>query len=197
MTTITSSPTGASPTLRTRLAAASLAPILLAAISTQAHTAQTPPPPQTVQPNPKSSIPTTKAGSALHATGPFDVKLDPQPHDEKGGGAAIARILIDKQFHGDLEATSKGTMLAAGTGAKGSSGGYVALEIVTGSLKGRTGTFVLQHSATMNRGVPNLSVTVVPDSGTGQLSGLAGTMDIIIADGKHSYDFEYALPQNL
>ncbi len=87
-------------------------------------------------------------------------------------------------------------MLAAGTGAKGSSGGYVALEIVTGSLKGRTGTFVLQHSATMNRGIPHLSVTVVPDSGTGQLTGLAGTMDIIIADGKHSYDFEYTLPQN-
>ena len=83
-----------------------------------------------------------------------------------------------------------------GTGAKGSSGGYVALEIVTGSLKGRAGTFVLQHSATMNRGTPHLSVTVVPDSGTGQLTGLSGTMEIIIADGKHSYDFEYTLPQN-
>ncbi len=94
------------------------------------------------------------------------------------------------------EATSKGTMLAAGTGAKNSSGGYVALEIVTGSLKGRTGTFVLQHSATMNRGVPQLSITVVPDSGTGQLTGLAGKMNITIADGKHSYDFEYTLPEN-
>ena len=200
MTTIASSPTGASPKLRTRLAAASLAPILLAAISTHAQTPQTTsqptPQPQTVQPNPKSSTARTKAGSSLHATGPFEVKLDPQAPDEKGGGAAIARIFIDKQFHGDLEATSKGTMLAAGTGAKGSSGGYVALEIVTGSLKGHTGTFVLQHSATMNRGVPHLSVTVVPDSGTGQLTGLAGTMDIIIADGKHSYDFEYTLPQN-
>src|ERR1700722_7705881 len=136
-----------------------------------------------------AAIPQTNKGATLttqttHATGTFTVKTDPQPPDEKGGGAAIGRMLLDKQFHGDLEATSKGTMLAAGTGAKGSSGGYVALEIVTGTLKGRSGTFVLQHSATMNRGVPNLSVTVVPDSGTGQLTGLAGKMNIIIADGK-------------
>jgi Protein of unknown function (DUF3224) len=131
---------------------------------------------------------------SLHATGPFDVKLDPQTPDEKTGGAAIGRMLLDKQLHGDLEATSKGTMLAAGTAVKGSAG-YVALEIVTGTLKGRTGTFVLQHSATMNRGVPTLSITVVPDSGTGQLTGLVGKMNIIIADGKHSYDFEYTLPE--
>jgi hypothetical protein len=104
-------------------------------------------------------------------------------------------MFLDKHFHGDLEATGKGTMLAAGTGAKNSSGGYVDLEIVTGALKGRTGTFVLQHSATMNRGVPQLSVTVVPDSATGQLTGLAGKMTINIADGKHSYDFEYTLPE--
>ena len=131
-----------------------------------------------------------------HATGTFEVKLTPQSPDGKFEDATLGRMTIDKQIHGDLEATSKGTMLAAGTGAKGSSGGYVALEIVAGSLKGRTGTFVLQHSATMNRGVPHLSVTVVPDSGTGQLTGLAGTMDILITDGKHSYDFEYTLPQN-
>jgi Protein of unknown function (DUF3224) len=131
---------------------------------------------------------------SLHATGPFDVKLDPQAADEKSGGPAIGRMLLDKQLHGDLEATSKGTMLAAGTAVKGSAG-YVALEIVTGTLKGRAGTFVLQHSATMNRGVPTLSITVVPDSGTGQLIGLTGKMDIIIADGKHSYDFEYTLPE--
>jgi hypothetical protein len=131
---------------------------------------------------------------SLHAIGPFDVKLDPQAADEKAGGAAISRMLLDKQLHGDLEATSKGTMLAAGTAVKGSAG-YVALEIVTGTLKGRTGTFVLQHSATMDRGVPTLSITVVPDSGTGQLTGLTGKMNIIIADGKHSYDFEYTLPE--
>jgi hypothetical protein len=170
-----------------RLSAACLAPLILATIAIQAQTTQT---------NPKSSTSTKKAVMSLHATGPFEVKIDPQPPDEKGGGAAIGRMFLDKQFHGHLEATSKGTMLAAGTGAKNSSGGYVALEIVTGTLKGRTGTFVLQHSATMNRGVPNLSVTVVPDSGTGQLTGLAGKMNIIIADGKHSYDLEYTLPEN-
>jgi hypothetical protein len=175
--------TRASAALCSRLAAACLTPLLLAAISTNA------------QPNPKSSLPAKKAIVSLHATGTFEVKIDPQPPDEKGGGAAIGRMLLDKQFHGDLEATSKGTMLAAGTGAKNSSGGYVALEIVTGSLKGRTGTFVLQHSATMNRGVPQLSVTVVPDSGTGQLTRLAGKMNITIADGKHSYDFAYTLPE--
>jgi len=103
-------------------------------------------------------------------------------------------MLLDKQFHGDLEATSKGTMLAAGSGAKGSSGGYVALEIVTGSLKGHTGTFVLQHSATMTRGTPALIITVVPDSGTGQLVGLTGRMSIEIANGKHTYIFDYTLP---
>jgi hypothetical protein len=131
---------------------------------------------------------------SVHAEGPFDVKIEPQTPEDKAGGAAIARMLLDKQFHGDLEATSKGTMLATSTAVKGSAG-YVALEIVTGTLKGHTGTFVLQHSATMNRGLPTLSITVVPDSGTGQFIGLTGTMNIIIADGKHSYDFEYTLPE--
>jgi hypothetical protein len=184
--------TRASAALCSRLAAACLTPLLLATISTHAQTsAQT-----SAQTNPKSSTPTRKAIMSLHATGPFEVKIDPQPADEKGGGPAIGRMFLDKQFHGDLEATSKGTMLAAGTGAKGSSGGYVALEIVTGFLKGRTGTFVLQHSATMNRGVPQLSITVVPDSATGQLTGLTGKINITIADGKHTYDFEYTLPES-
>jgi hypothetical protein len=178
--------TRASASLCSRLAAVCLAPLLLATPSTHAQT--------DAQTNPKS-IPPKKAVMSLHATGSFEVKIDPQPADEKGGGPAIGRMFLDKQFHGDLEATSKGTMLAAGTGAKNSSGGYVALEIVTGALKGRTGTFVLQHSATMNRGVPQLSITVVPDSATGQLTGLAGKMNIIIADGKHTYDFEYTLPE--
>ncbi|MGO9126639.1 MAG: DUF3224 domain-containing protein, partial [Terriglobales bacterium] len=103
------------------------------------------------------------------------------------------RMTIDKQFHGDLEGTSKGEMLSAMTEVKGSAG-YVAMERVTGALNGRSGTFFLQHSASMTRGVPQLSVTVVPDSGTGQLQGLTGKMDIIINAGKHSYDFEYTLP---
>jgi hypothetical protein len=102
---------------------------------------------------------------------------------------------LDKQFHGDLEATSKGEMIATQTDVKGSAG-YVAMERVTGTLAGRKGSFVLQHSATMNRGVPELSITVVPDSGTDELTGLTGKMNIIIiiAAGKHSYEFDYALP---
>jgi len=132
--------------------------------------------------------------ASQHATGPFEVKLAPQPADEAAGSPSITRMLLDKQFHGDLEATSKGTMLAAGSGAKGSSGGYVALEIVTGTLKGHTGTFVLQHTATMTHGTPALTITVVPDSGTGQLVGLTGKMSIDIANGKHTYTFDYTLP---
>lgn len=124
------------------------------------------------------------------ATGPFEVKVIPQAAD--AGFEGIGRMLLDKQFHGDLEATSKGQMLAAGTAVQGSAG-YVAMEQVSGVLNGRTGTFVLQHSGTMNRGEPTLSVTVVPDSGTGELEGLSGKMDIIIEGGKHSYVFEYTL----
>ncbi len=127
-----------------------------------------------------------------HAAGTFDVKLTPHSADDKD--LPLARMTIDKQFHGDLEGTSKGEMLAASTGVKNSAG-YVALERVSGKLKGRTGTFILQHSATMDRGKPFLSITVVPDSGTDELVGLAGKMNIKIApDGKHSYEFEYTLP---
>jgi hypothetical protein len=143
-----------------------------------------------------AAIPQTNKGAAMttHATGTFEVKAAPQPPDENAGGAAIGRMLLDKQFHGNLEATSKGTMLAAGTAVKGSAG-YVAIELVTGTLHGHAGTFVLQHTGTMTRGVPQLSITVVPDSGNGQLVGLTGKMNIIIADGKHSYDFEYTLSE--
>ena len=130
---------------------------------------------------------------AEHAAGAFDVKLDAQEEADKADGSTLARYSLDKQFHGDLEATSKGTMLTAGTDVKGSAG-YVALERVTGTLKGRKGSFVLQHSGTLTRGEPQQSITVVPDSGTGQLTGLTGKMTIIIAAGKHSYDFEYNLP---
>jgi hypothetical protein len=129
---------------------------------------------------------------STRATGAFDVKLTPQAVDDKARSAALGRMSIDKQFHGDLEGTSKGEMLTAGTDVKGSAG-YVALEHVTGTLHGRRGTFVLQHSGAMTRGTPQLVITVVPDSGMGELAGLAGKMMIHIADGKHSYDFEYTL----
>jgi hypothetical protein len=127
------------------------------------------------------------------ASGPFDVKLTPQGSDDKAE-SALGRMSIDKQFHGGLEASSKGEMLTAGTTVKGSAG-YVAIERVTGTLQGRSGTFILQHSGSMARGAPQLTITVVPDSGTGQLEGLAGKMTIQVVDGKHAYDFEYALAE--
>jgi hypothetical protein len=123
------------------------------------------------------------------ANGTFQVKLNPQASD---GDARLGRLSIDKQFQGDLDATSKGEMLTGGTVVKGSAG-YVAIELVTGTLHGRSGTFILQHTGTMDRGKPSLSVTVVPDSGTDELTGLTGKMAINIADGKHSYEFEYTL----
>jgi len=132
-----------------------------------------------------------KGAATMHATGPFDVKLTPQ--DDKLD-PSLGRMIIDKQYHGDLEGTGKGTMLTGGTETK-TSGVYVAVEKVTGSLKGRNGTFLLHHVGIMDRGKPQLSINVVPDSGTGQLTGITGKMNITIADGgKHSYDFEYTLP---
>jgi hypothetical protein len=130
--------------------------------------------------------------AVMHATGTFEVKMKPQT-DENVGDPTVGRMSIDKQFHGDLEATSKGQMLAVGN--PNGSAGYVAMERVTGTLAGRKGSFALQHTGTMTRGVPELSVTVVPDSGTGELAGLSGKMKIIVDGGKHSYEFEYMLAQ--
>lgn len=129
------------------------------------------------------------------ARGTFEVKLTPRPADEPSGGDSLGRLTIDKRFSGELEGTSRGEMLAAGTTVPGSAG-YVALERVSATVHGRSGTFVLQHSGTMTRGAAQLSVTVVPDSGTGQLTGLAGGMTIQIADGKHSYEFAYTLAES-
>jgi len=129
-----------------------------------------------------------------HAKGPFDVKLAPQSLalEDKAGGAALGRMSLDKRYHGDLDAAATGEMLSAMTATQGSAG-YVAIEKVDGTLGGRRGTFVLQHNATMTRGEPALNIVVVPDSGTGELAGLAGTMTIVIeAGGKHFYDFEYS-----
>jgi len=131
----------------------------------------------------------------MRATGPFEVKLTPQPADDYADGAKLARLTLDKTFHGGLEATSKGQMLSAAGAVKGSAG-YVAIERVTGTLDGRAGSFVLQHSGTMDRGAPQLVISVVPDSGTDALAGLSGTMSIDIAPGgAHSYVFEYTLDE--
>jgi hypothetical protein len=126
------------------------------------------------------------------ATGPFEVKINPQPAYNTDQDAQLGRMSLDKQFHGDLEATSKGEMLTAGSAVKGSAA-YVAIERVTGKLHGRTGTFALQHTGIMNRGAPSLVITVAPDSGTGDLEGLSGAMSIEIVAGKHSYILDYEL----
>jgi hypothetical protein len=132
------------------------------------------------------------ASVSTHAAGIFEVKITPQASGSED--ASLGRMTIDKQFHGDLEGVSKGQMLTAGTSVKGSAG-YVAIEKVSGTVNGRNGTFILQHTATMTRGVPQLSIIVVPDSGTGQLIGLSGRMNINMSEGKHSYDFEYTVPE--
>jgi hypothetical protein len=139
-----------------------------------------------------AAAPTQKAGPVMHARGTFDVKITPQPSDDKSE-TPLGRMLLDKVFHGDLEATSHGEMLTGGTTVKGS-GVYVAVERVEGTLQGRKGTFLLHHTGVMTRGTPELSITVVPDSGTGQLTGISGKLNIQIDQGKHSYDLEYTLP---
>lgn len=129
---------------------------------------------------------------SFHASGTFEVKLMPQEPKEGVGDPSIGRLSIDKVFEGDLSATSKGEMLAVSTDVQDSAG-YVALERVNGTLKGKRGTFALQHDGMMNRGTPSLTVTVVPDSGTGELTGLNGQMAIIITGDKHLYEFDYSL----
>lgn len=127
----------------------------------------------------------------IKATGPFDVKMTPA----SAADAAVGRFTLDKKYHGDLEGGGSGEMLTTMTAVKGSAG-YVAIEKVTGTLAGRSGTFQLQHAGTMNRGAPSLIISVVPDSGTGELAGLTGRMAIsIAADGAHYYTFEYSLPE--
>jgi Protein of unknown function (DUF3224) len=125
------------------------------------------------------------------ASGTFEVKLTPQ--DDKTGLAGLGRFTIDKQLEGDFVGMSKGQMLTAMTSVEGSAG-YVAIERLTGTLKGRKGSFVLQHTGTMNRKAQQLTITVVPDSGTEELSGITGAMTIKIDGGKHFYEFEYTLP---
>ena len=147
---------------------------------------------QAPSPIPMTHHPATPVSA--RASGTFDVKVTPQPADAYADGSSLGRLTIDKQFHGDLDATSKGQMLSAMTSVKGSAG-YVAIERVSGTLAGRRGTFVLQHAGTMSRNTPQLTVTVVPDSGTEELVGLSGTMTIDTSGGRHAYEFTYTLPR--
>lgn len=127
------------------------------------------------------------------AAGSFEVKTSPLATDDSLAGTAIGRFALEKTFHGDLDATSKGMMLTAGNLAKGVAG-YVAIEQVTGSLDGRSGSFALQHNGTMGGGTFELSVNVVPGSGSGALEGISGELKIVIEGGKHAYTFAYELP---
>lgn len=129
-----------------------------------------------------------------HVNGTFKVKIGRLEAYNQDAGALVGRMSIDKQFHGDLEATSQGEMLTAGAPTTGSAG-YVAIERLTGTLLGKHGSFSLQHNGTIHRGVPQLTVTVVPDSGTGQLVGLEGVMAISVAASEHTYDFEFTLAE--
>jgi Protein of unknown function (DUF3224) len=127
-----------------------------------------------------------------HASGSFEVKITPLTLHHPNADWKLSRMAIDKTFSGDLVATSSGEMLAAGTAVSGSAG-YVAIERVEGKLAGHKGSFVLQHNGTMDREQPSLNVSVVPDSGTEELTGLIGSMSIKITGGKHYYEFDYSL----
>ena len=122
------------------------------------------------------------------------MKLSPLMLSEQSADPKLGRMSVEKQYHGELEATAKGEMLTAQSEMK-DSGVYVAVERVTGTLKGKKGSFAMHHTGVMNRGKPELRITVVPDSGTDDLQGLTGTMSIRIESGKHFYDFEYSLPE--
>jgi hypothetical protein len=132
-----------------------------------------------------------EAATMHHAHGTFTVKVEP---GAPGPAEGLGRFTLDKQIHGDLEATSKGEMLTGGDPKTGAAG-YVAMELVTGTLAGKKGSFALQHSATMDQSGPKMLVTVVPGSGTGELKGIAGTFTIRIENSQHFYDFDYTLPE--
>jgi hypothetical protein len=143
-----------------------------------------------------SSVPATNP--PIHqmtttAAGTFEVRGAPLPAYNSAQGTTAGRTSLDKQFHGDLEAVSVGEMLTGGDYTKGSAG-YVAIETVTGALNGKKGSFMLQHSGTMNNGQQSLSINVIPGTGTGELTGISGSMRIIIDKGKHSYELDYSLP---
>jgi hypothetical protein len=127
------------------------------------------------------------------AKGAFNVEMKPQTEPSSADGVSLGRMSLDKRFEGDLVATGVGEMLTALTPNQGSAG-YVAIERVTGTLRGRSGSFVFQHSGTMDQGTQRLSITVVPGSGTGELAGISGSFKINFAEGRHLYEFEYSLP---
>jgi hypothetical protein len=143
--------------------------------------------------DPATKLSTEDALMCLHAEGTFEVKNAPLPADDATSATPIGRFALDKQFHGDLEGVSRGEMLGAGNPATGTAG-YVAVEYITGALNGLSGSFALQHFGTMQDNKFELTVRVVPGSGTGELIGISGAMTIAPINGKHSWKFEYTLP---
>lgn len=172
--------------LFTRRHPAALGLILACLFLPTAGTASPPPPSE------ESNMTETSSTTHHQAKGPFQVQLAPNAVEHGAQTAGVHMALLDKTFEGDLTGSSVGMMLSHRTATDGSAG-YVAMEVVTGTLAGHSGSFVLQHSSTMARGVPTQSITVVPDSGTGELTGLSGSMVIEIEDGKHGYIFDYQL----
>jgi hypothetical protein len=164
----------------------------LAALALLLLAAPAPPPAPATPATAMPSTPVPAPAGTHHARGTFDVKLTPQGEGDRSDGATTARMTADKQYHGDLEGIGKGEMLSALSVVKGS-GSYVAIERVSGTLNGRQGTFILDHRGRMTRGAQQLEIAVVPDSGTGELTDITGTMTITIAGGKHFYEFEYTL----
>jgi len=130
---------------------------------------------------------------SVQAAGAFDVKMAPVPVHDESVGPQIGRFFLDKQYQGDLIGAGKGEMLSAMGNEQGSAA-YVAIERITGSLHGRSGSFVIQHRGIMTRGAPDLVITVVPDSGDGELAGISGTMAIEIRGREHFYTLDYELP---
>jgi hypothetical protein len=126
------------------------------------------------------------------AKGSFSVEMKPHAEPDVADGVSLGRMALSKRFEGDLVGAGKGEMLSALTPTPGSAG-YVAIERVTGTLLGRHGSFVFQHSGTMDQGAQRLSITVVPGSGTGELAGISGDFRLNIVDGQHLYEFEYEL----
>ena len=135
-----------------------------------------------------------QAGATQRSSGAFDVTMTPATAPRHAGRTQTGRMLLDKQYFGDLAATGEGEMLSAVTDTKGSAA-YVAIERVTGTLNGKAGSFVIQHTGSMRGGAQQLAISIVPDSGTGELEGITGTMAIRMDGRKHFYDFDYLLPK--
>lgn len=142
-----------------------------------------------------SLVPVRAEQKVMRASGTFEVKLAPVGNDSTPEGPNLGRMSMDKTFQGDFEGVGKGEMITAVSVTVKESAAYSAVERLTGTLRGKKGSFALQHTGIMNRGKPSLTITVVPDSGTGALVGLTGQMDIIIEGKEHKYVFAYSMPK--